>query len=317
MESLSGLIEQYGKEYPREAEKVSLFLQFLRGEELSEELSRGHFTGSAWVINRERTDILMTHHAKLNLWLQPGGHLDEGEGALEGALREVKEETGLTGRLLKESLFDLDIHLIPARKSDPAHYHFDIRFFVEADSKTDLAVTEESHDLKWIPLDQVQLYNRSDSILRMVEKTVPFAVSPVFGSIDKEADYRQRVGVYGLICDEAGRVALMKTFRGYFLPGGGIDEGESHEDCLKRELIEEAGWDVSMGDYIGLSHFFGITPSKKLPMQLSGHYYRAERTGKSVAPVEEDHEVEWFKPEEAAQLLRLDHQAWAVRKAFF
>ena len=136
------------------------------------ELNVGHITGSAWIIDLERTHALLTHHRKLDRWLQLGGHSDGDSNTLEVALREGREESGLEKiRPVHEDIFDVDVHLIPARKSEPDHYHYDIRFLLEADRSTPLVVSEESNDLAWIPLDEIEKLVSDESILRMLRKT--------------------------------------------------------------------------------------------------------------------------------------------------
>jgi len=132
----------------------------------------GHFTGSAWVVDSGRRRTLLTHHRKLDKWLQLGGHAD-GEADLdEVALREAQEESGLTGvKLVTPEIFDLDRHLIPARKDEPAHWHYDVRFLLEADPAEPLVVTSESKDLAWVELVEVARLNPEASMLRMVRRT--------------------------------------------------------------------------------------------------------------------------------------------------
>lgn len=131
----------------------------------------GHVTASAWVVNRGRTRTLLVHHARLNLWLQPGGHCDGNADVLAVALRETLEETGLEARPVGARIYDVDAHEIPARKSEPAHVHYDIRFLLEADDGAEVAVSEESHDVRWVELDKVAALNTDESVLRLVAKT--------------------------------------------------------------------------------------------------------------------------------------------------
>jgi 8-oxo-dGTP pyrophosphatase MutT (NUDIX family) len=139
-------------------------------------LSSGHLTGSAWIMNPDRDRVLLTHHRKLNRWLQPGGHADGNPDILAVASREAREETGLTSlRLLSPHIFDLDIHLIPATPTVPAHYHYDIRFIFEADPAEPLTVSQESKELGWIALHELSKFNPDSSMLRMVRKTKTFS----------------------------------------------------------------------------------------------------------------------------------------------
>jgi len=132
----------------------------------------GHLTGSAWIVDATATKTLLTHHRKLDKWLQLGGHADGDPDLLAVALREALEESGLTRlRVVSAAVFDVDRHLIPARKSEPAHYHYDLRFRIEADPAEPLVVTSESKDLAWVDVSAVAGLNPEESMARMVRKT--------------------------------------------------------------------------------------------------------------------------------------------------
>ena len=135
-------------------------------------LEAGQVTASAWISDEAGAKVLLTHHAKLNLWVQLGGHLEEGDGSVAaGALREAREESGLTAvRLVSERVFDVDVHPIPARGDIPAHFHYDLRFLCVADSQEPLQVSGESHDLAWVVLAEVPALTGERSVLRMLEK---------------------------------------------------------------------------------------------------------------------------------------------------
>ena len=131
----------------------------------------GHITASALIVNKERTRTLMTHHHKLNKWLQLGGHADGDPDPLHTAMREAEEESGLkTIVAVSENIFDVDVHPIPARENEPAHFHYDIRFLFEADDSQELTITAESKELAWIPLKEIETFTMEESILRMVRK---------------------------------------------------------------------------------------------------------------------------------------------------
>jgi len=136
-------------------------------------LLAGHVTGSAWVLDEERRYALLTHHAKLGLWLQPGGHCDGDADVLRVAMREVWEEAGLTAivPLLDGAIFDVDAHDIPAHGNEPAHVHYDIRYAFEASRSAPLRISAESKDLRWVALDRIAGLNTDESVIRMVRKT--------------------------------------------------------------------------------------------------------------------------------------------------
>ncbi len=135
-------------------------------------LTIGHVTGSAWVVDLERKQVLLTHHVNLDKWLQLGGHADGEPDVLKVALREAQEESGLQEiKPLSFDIFDVDVHEIPARKGVAAHFHYDIRFLFEADRRQPLQITAESKALAWVGIEEVTKLTQEESVLRMVAKT--------------------------------------------------------------------------------------------------------------------------------------------------
>ncbi len=168
------LLDKYQTTYLEESGFINQFKKLLlHPRAYHRDHLPGHITGSTWVVNGQRSKVVLLHHVNLKRWLQPGGHADGDEHVLRVALRELEEETGLRSvKLIFPGIFDLDIHPIPARKSFPDHFHYDVRFFLEADDQEQIIVSEESLDVKWIPLDEVNSITDNISILRMVEKTI-------------------------------------------------------------------------------------------------------------------------------------------------
>jgi 8-oxo-dGTP pyrophosphatase MutT (NUDIX family) len=171
-ESLVSVLKAYKSSFAEELPFRDSFLELLTAERcFYRDYLPGHITGSAFIIDEDGAHVLLTHHAKLNKWLQPGGHADGDEDVLRVALREAEEETGLTKfKVLGSGLFDIDIHTIPARGDFPEHQHYDIRFLLQASRKDQLLISEESHDLAWVPFDELAKLTANDSIGRMLEK---------------------------------------------------------------------------------------------------------------------------------------------------
>ncbi len=138
----------------------------------------GHLTGSAIVVDPSRPATLLIHHAKLERWLQPGGHAD-GEGDLANvALREAEEETGLMGLRVVSPAIDIDIHEIPERGDEPAHLHLDLRFLVLAEAGSEPARDEvETLDARWVGSDDPDGLITSDEMVRLVNKGLAAAQS--------------------------------------------------------------------------------------------------------------------------------------------
>lgn len=136
-------------------------------------LKIGHITGSAWIINKAHDRALLTHHKKLNRWLQLGGHADGESDIIKVSQKEAEEESGLKSlKLLSQEIFDIDIHTIPTRGDEPEHLHYDVRMLFEADDNEPFIISSESNNLGWISLNDLKSKTKNNqSILRMAEKT--------------------------------------------------------------------------------------------------------------------------------------------------
>jgi 8-oxo-dGTP pyrophosphatase MutT (NUDIX family) len=144
----------------------------------------GHITGSALVTSPSLDQVLLTLHGKLGLWLQLGGHSDGDPRPDAVARREVEEESGIRDLAFLDAVallghgpgrrpvlpFDFDAHLIPARKGEPAHVHYDVRFLIVADRAAPLVITNESKDLKWFTLEEARRVTAERSMRRQFDK---------------------------------------------------------------------------------------------------------------------------------------------------
>ncbi|HEY8011117.1 MAG TPA: NUDIX hydrolase [Rudaea sp.] len=134
-------------------------------------LAHGHLTGSAWLVSKDGQRVLLTHHRKLDRWLQLGGHADGDADLARVALREAEEESGLSDLVVEPGVFDLDRHEIPARGDEPAHWHYDVRFVVHTTGNEAFSVSDESHALGWRDIAAVEKdADADDSLRRMARK---------------------------------------------------------------------------------------------------------------------------------------------------
>jgi len=150
---LRDALQDHARRLPEQHDVAQQFLALL-DEAGSDPFTRGrlagHFTGSAWLVSRDGRRVLLTHHRKLQRWLQLGGHADGDHDLASVALREAQEESGLPGLVLASSrIFDLDRHWIPARGEVPGHWHYDARYVVAAGHEERFVVSEESLALEW------------------------------------------------------------------------------------------------------------------------------------------------------------------------
>ena len=134
----------------------------------------GHFTASCYVID-DAGRLLLHHHRRLDRWLQMGGHIEGDESPALSALREGEEESGLRDlTLVRDGIFDLDIHGIPAAKGEPDHDHYDVRYVARTASPDAISIDRaESNDLAWVTLDraaELMPGNESHRVLRKIAR---------------------------------------------------------------------------------------------------------------------------------------------------
>ena len=132
-----------------------------------------------------------------------------------------------------------------------------------------------------------------------------------FGTKLKDVSYYDRIGAY-LICIENKKLAVIRDPQGYFLPGGGIDDNESFEECLKRECIEETGFSVNLDKHICSADTYVLHPKVGYfhPIQ---HYYNGTLIEKICEPIESDHELEWISIDDIENKMHLEFQIWAIK----
>jgi 8-oxo-dGTP pyrophosphatase MutT (NUDIX family) len=130
-------------------------------------LLEGHLTASALVVDAGFERALLTHHRKLDRWLQLGGHCDGDANLAHVALREAIEESGIPDLAVLPVPIDLDVHAIPARGAEPEHFHYDTRFLVLAPAGAVEVLSEESHALRWIAPRELEALHVDESVRRL------------------------------------------------------------------------------------------------------------------------------------------------------
>lgn len=130
----------------------------------------GHITGTAVVVAPDGECFALVHHARLDRWLLPGGHVEADDASVsDGARREAIEETGALLDAAPGQLVGIDVHGIPAKRGEPYHLHHDLIFAFRATADT-LVVSEESHDVRWARLAESERYGLAESIVRAVSR---------------------------------------------------------------------------------------------------------------------------------------------------
>ena len=144
-----------------------------------------HFTASNWIVNKERTKVLMIYHNIYKSWAWTGGHSDGEEDLLKVALKEAEEETGINNfNVLSNGIYSLEIIGVNAHekrgKRVAAHLHLDCSFLLEADEKDVIRIKEdENSGIEWVNIEDavkktseaqmIQIYTKLNNKLKDIK----------------------------------------------------------------------------------------------------------------------------------------------------
>lgn len=162
MMNLKEQIEKYVPYNEQEENDKEMILEYIDTFEdvLTRENRMCHFTASNWIINKERTKVLMIYHNIYDSWAWTGGHADGDCDLLHVALKEAEEETGLKNlRVLSDGIYGIQILTVDSHikrgKFVPSHLHLDCCFLLEADENEMLKIKEdENSGVKWIDIEK-------------------------------------------------------------------------------------------------------------------------------------------------------------------
>lgn len=129
----------------------------------------------------------------------------------------------------------------------------------------------------------------------------------------EEVEYYNRPGAY-IVPIKDGKVAVVKIPKGTFLIGGGIESGETEEQCIRRECMEEIGYTIRLVRKIGWAESYTLHSALGY-FHPTQHYYEAELLEKVKEPIEKDHFLCWIPADEIKGKMFSDMQNWAVEQA--
>ena len=170
MNKLRREIEEYKPYNEQEEQDKKVILKYI--DTFDDVLTRnnefGHFTASAWVVNKAKTKVLMIYHNIYKSWAWTGGHSDGDSNLLNVAIREVKEETGVKDvKPISDDIFSLEIICVNGHvkrgKYVSSHVHLNVTYLLEADEDEELKIKEdENSGVRWVDIDKaVELSNEA------------------------------------------------------------------------------------------------------------------------------------------------------------
>ena len=133
-----------------------------------------HITSSGYVINKNRDKVLMIYHKIYNSWAWTGGHADGDNDLLYVAIKEAKEETGISNVIpLTNNIFSLDVLTVDGHIKRgsyvSSHLHLNITYLLEADENDTLTVNEdETEGVKWLPIDKLAEFCAEEYMVKNV-----------------------------------------------------------------------------------------------------------------------------------------------------
>ena len=170
MNKLRREIEEYKPYNEQEEQDKKVILKYI--DTFDDVLTRnnefGHFTASSWVLNKDKTKVLMIYHNIYKSWAWTGGHSDGDSNLLNVAIREVKEETGVKDvKPISDDIFSLEIICVNGHvkrgKYVSSHVHLNVTYLLEADEDEELKIKEdENSGVRWVDIDKaVELSNEA------------------------------------------------------------------------------------------------------------------------------------------------------------
>jgi 8-oxo-dGTP diphosphatase len=139
-------------------------------------------------------------------------------------------------------------------------------------------------------------------------------VSASFGVHSPGASYATRRSVYAVVQRDNGEIAVVETGGGYYLPGGGLEAGETAEAALSRECLEECGTHIQIGAYLGDAEQYLDIPDEGL-VRVVGSFFLGQFGEPNFQGYDPTHSLLWLPALEAAAHMKRPFESWAILRA--
>jgi len=182
---LSAQLSAYIPENEQEQRDLACIRAFLQSnsDAFQRDNLTAHMTASAWVVNPERTKVLLVYHNIYQSWSWCGGHADGETDLLAVALRECREETGVQQvRPVTDDIFSVEILTVDGHEKRgsyvPSHLHLNVTYLLEAPETEVLSVCEgENSAVRWFSLAEA-----------LAAPTEPWMVQRIYAKLNKKLE---------------------------------------------------------------------------------------------------------------------------------
>jgi ADP-ribose pyrophosphatase YjhB (NUDIX family) len=251
------------------------------------------------------------------LWSLPGGGVEQGEHPDDTVVREFREETGFEVRVAGVHVVTADVARLPG-SGDLEHTDRIVYDVVPYGGNLNSEVEGTTDLVDWAGPAELESWPLMPFTARILGRPVPDApIENASGVPELRPERVQRFGAYAVATDPAGRILLTKIAEGYpgagrwHLPGGGTDHGETPEQALARELVEETGQHGRVGALLEVAHRYDPAALGPEGVPVDWHVIRVVFRVLIDAPTEpvvteaaggSTEAAAWFPPEQAAKL---------------
>lgn len=171
-------IENYTPYNEQEEKDKELILKCIENYDnlLYRENPIAHVTSSGYIVNKDRTKVLMIHHNIYNTWAWTGGHADGDSNLIHVAVKEAIEETGIKYfKVVSNEILSLDVLTVNGHIKRgnyvSSHLHLSVAYLLEASEDEKLIVKEdENSGVMWIPINEIHKYSNESHMIVLYNK---------------------------------------------------------------------------------------------------------------------------------------------------
>jgi len=138
---------------------------------------------------------------------------------------------------------------------------------------------------------------------------------PQFGSPRPGRDHKPRPGAYAVVFDRDGRLLVVEEDGRLYLPGGGLDPGETPEQALAREFVEETGYTIAIRGELGRANEYVADETPNTAFNKHCFFFTVTLTGGTAVPAIASNKPSWMDLAEALKKLNNEAHRWAVGQA--